>query len=315
MKTYYCRQLLCFAASSLMLCVICSISYAANVTRAELSKYGTYPVSSRGLDRNEENIFGLVRTVELSHTDNGSVILLRKNTYDVPGNQIEHISYNKKGEISWIGRITHDSRGNHLEDETYDRKGFLTGKTSSRYNKHGNKLDETWNDNYNNKQTSSVHTYIYDTDGSLKMVKCGISLEKKLFYNTVKRTIKELLFYSDKPGKVSGTNLVTFDLSGRPVKNESYAADGSLEDTWTYAYDANGKAVSLTMSSPGWIDKTNYDSDGNVSTEIYSIEGPKDLHSDNYEYVYDTHNNWVKKTRVHDGVPTGIEYRRFTYYD
>ncbi len=91
-----------------------------------------------------------------------------------------------------------------------------------------------------------------------------------------------------------GTTKEIFDYDSKrlPIKKSEYNTMGQLFSVIVYQYNEHDDKISLKK----------YDSDNNL-----------DYYED-YEYSYDTHNNWTERISFEKGIKTSIEKREIKYY-
>lgn len=111
------------------------------------------------------------------------------------------------------------------------------------------------------------------------------------------------------------------DTRGNPLPKEALEAfaaafpHGSEFSRTTYRYDEKGRLAEKTMSMAMGPESHNlyaYDAHGNEIEVTSTEDGRTTKHR--FEYVYDDHGNWTRKTGIHASGPSTTTIRTITYY-
>ena len=233
-------------------------------------------------------------SVETFTIDDSLKVLSRK--YNVK------YTFNKRGDIYSIENFGTDT--NRDSKETYEYKSKRVSKIML-FNTFGKKSKTSvfyYNDKGNvvSKKRYNSNKKMLDETSYLHNLKGQLTLQLKLI-PSINYTMKESYIYDAKGDlterhKTSpiGTTkeIFDYDSKGLPIKKSEYNTMGQLFSVIVYQYNEHDDKISLKK----------YDSDNNL-----------DYYED-YEYSYDTHNNWTERISFEKGIKTSIEKREIKYY-
>lgn len=162
-----------------------------------------------------------------------------------------------------------------------------------------NKVEECWKKEKINNRTLEVHEF-YEEDS--KNIYCKEfyyqgNLIKEINYDSyvLKNEYKNGEIVTTKKERDSGVTIVITKSAEREVREE-YDKNGKLVDRSIWKFNSNGDVIQRTFS---------------FMDEIIIVE---------YEYIYDSKNNWVVKLEIMEGANSDREihdiyFRRIEYYD
>lgn len=186
--------------------------------------------------------------------------------------------------------------GEYVEDERLERAEYS-------FNSHGDLVEYSYKD-YEDRDDSYRETYQYDSNRNML---------KYRRYDSDANIVEILDCSYDKSGNLieesgyGGKTCYQYK-NGRLVRKVSYD-DGKEERYETFDYDSNGRQIEsyeFDYSSSIGAEKTlkEYDSDGNLVTEVYYIGGEMQYA---HVYVYDSASNCIQK-QCFDGLGKLEEY-------
>lgn len=262
-------------------------------------------------------IYGDVGRVVEKRTFNqdGSADGVTKYFYDAEGNRTEEIYTSSQGYGSH--RMVYDSRGNVIESSWYEVDGSLRRKEvwNYTYKEEGNKLEEhyyieeevpvsspeeaaTWTAyapfGFHGGETSSTDSTFQRKTPTHKRV---------ITYDDVGRKVEVAQYFYDRLEIRE-----RYDAGGRIIeKSGHFDEQGVPHDRSIHTYDEDGKLTSIHQVmdvdglNPEPINRKYffaYDQWGNI-TEFAGYDEDGSLYSrESYEYEYDLHGNWTKRTKT-----------------
>jgi len=239
-------------------------------------------------DRDKANLRGSVRSVEsiiiktfdANEEESGITKSLDTVVYDLDGNEIERTIYDDFGFL--VGREARSYAAGKLSDSVLkDPKGHLIEKRTYQHN--GNRL---------------IKILTYGKSGALELIQSNsYDAEDRLLNETYaagKRVFGQTVFKYNDRGRISevgffGANgakavapigpclsahrmIYTYDAQNHPITIVSYEPSGELKKRWKYTYDSEGEKKE------------------DVQESFWSLT--KFV----FEYEYDSHGNWIKRT-------------------
>lgn len=228
------------------------------------------------------------------YTFNACADFTRNQTFDRTGKLLQNTEdylYNEKGLLAELFKETFTTPRYKSGAFGYDAKGF---------------------------QTSSL---IYNPDGAISLKYAYQFDDKGNLIETVVEASNNL--FIEKGLKI----LNTFDANGNLTESLTQNANGVMQAKTVSTYDAGGHPISgKTYDANGnlTLEKTNtYDTKGNVIEETSNmyVQGSITVIKRSYTYVYDSKDNWTKRTSFEYAAPDyttkkafKVEKREFAYY-
>lgn len=161
------------------------------------------------------------------------------------------------------------------------------------------------------KDTISVSNFKYDgennypTEIKTSLKDINYHIIRKLREATVSTKTLELhydhLTYDN--GKESEMSSITTYNNGKITSYKSYDKNGEIENT---IYNENGMPLKIVTTE--YVTTLKYSKDGNL------VEIANDSEKYRFEYKYDSHGNWTKRTTYKNDRATNIEEREIEYY-
>ena len=160
------RRILFTALMSLLLITSCNVKKTHDTT-PKRQGYEEWELGS--------NLCGDVDSVTITNyklTDKfGELVkdrIINKNVYkfNLRGDVVERVDYNRDGSLNWKELIKYDSQGNKIEWISYKDDGSLNYKYLYKYDSQGNKIEEA---SYNDDGSLSSKYLInkYDSQGNM----------------------------------------------------------------------------------------------------------------------------------------------------
>jgi len=142
--------------------------------------------------------------------------LLERHVYrhDSRGRQTESVSYDSDGKLTTRGEYRHDEKENVIECVFRDDKGFQKNRRLDVQDAKGRRIRTEW----------------YDADNTLKW-------RTLVAYGSDDTRIEETSCDYNPDGSLDRKTVSTYDARRRILSEATYAADGSLQETFEYAYE------------------------------------------------------------------------------
>ena len=250
-------------------------------------------------------------------------------TYDVRGNRVKRIDFNRDGSVAQTLIYTYDAEGRCTGYEDYT-PGLNTPR------KHVYSLDPLGNRTEykivqpNGSAADEKYLYKYDTNGNRVAEelyhKTSLISRNENAYDDQRRLITQVIYNPD--GTVSSRISNSFASDGKPLERVRHDGD-LLTYRVRYTYDSKGRLTELeTVGSYVEIDSN---SEGYVTGKVVYVYKGKDYPKEALTYnqdgslrdkvvlEYDSTGNWIKRTRLvraattRKEVPVHVEYRTITY--
>lgn len=112
-----------------------------------------------------------IKTITSTEITGKTTIKDNKSTYDINGQQVEEVKYDKEGKFKSLTKFKYNRDGDVTEEIEYNEAGRLTEKRTMKYDALGEKTEELVLDK-DGKQIKKI-TYSYNSK--------GLRTEKKTF--------------------------------------------------------------------------------------------------------------------------------------
>jgi hypothetical protein len=271
----------------------------------------------RQTDREEDGLFGPVESVtseeaKLSQSFGAWVEDHRhrteSKTYSAEGNLLVWIEYGDDGQQSARRVSTHDTAGRWIETRIYNALNQLKSRTVNEYVAGAN-LRSSCTVYFATGALDKKAVFLYDASGNL------------IRWDSY-----------DADGTLNMMVQTTYDGMGNAVEECNYNGDGTLFSRRMTLYSSTGRVVHSTFhtyNKAGTIDSTllrDYDERGNEVLLSATWAHPFSLlipdSKTAYEYLFDSHGNWIKQTGSEWVTKFGTSYweprtvihRTITYY-
>ena len=207
-------------------------------------------------------------------------------TFNIEGFFIENVKYDKDEDIIQRILFTYNDKGKKTEQNIYDIVNKLDYKKVFKYNDKGYLIDRSI---YNKTgKLNSKFVFKHDLEYNMITVKYYYPSDElgniyRYIYNDFGNLIES---HNNSYGKHS-TRIISYfryDFQGNLIEeNSTHTIEaGSVDIDTSYEYNDKGDVVSKDLTT--------------------------------YEYVYDTHNNWIKRIEYTYGFPEFILEREIKYY-
>jgi hypothetical protein len=258
----------------------------------------------------------------------GKDLLLKKTQYTagkptiITENQWDAAKENLLGTLrktpdgKQIDRTMFVMENGKLKDEIlYDNQDNIIQKISYGYDKEGNKKTEMA---YLDGRTLSFKV-LYEYDGNNnKISEARYNAEKELYKTTYtyngKNVIKKQTIGST--GKPDYTESMQYNDKNKVTLHTTIEHGTGIETTETSEYNNNNKIVNWTTKEndqPQINIKNVFDANDNLISTT-TMQTGNVLSERTYEYKYDSHKNWIKKTITINGVKSYEINREISYY-
>lgn len=207
---------------------------------------------------------------------------------------LEESSANKKSRKTY----EYDANGNNTNITEY-LEGNIQSMTKTNYNNDGEVLEEVKIDSLNN--IISKTEYIYNLSGNIKKAIMYFNHENKeetsIFeyeYSSNSKTT-----YSKHNGKLTGKTIQKVDSLGRIYETIVYKPNDSLWMTTNYKFDDNDNPlykIVLNHKKGTKVEVFKKYNKHNQKIEEKRVKDGVIKEHRKIEYLYDKHNNWIKKT-------------------
>ena len=231
-------------------------------------------------------------TEEQKQDGNGHIKYTLTYTYDQAGQKTER-KLMEDGKLSSQHFYQYDDAGNlerdsSIEGETktcdyfrYDAKGRIVEHVSNYYTK--NSFSSVKEASMRDAKGNEIEMLYTDTDTSRNYKRVTI------YQDTLPVEIREY-----KSAGLSSFRTFAYDKKGRVIETtyHSYLDSQPVSEKNTYKWNEHGDQT----------EEAGYKPDGNLSYQL------------NYEYIYDTMGNMIRKSRIKDAVRTVLTRRSIEYY-
>lgn len=211
-----------------------------------------------------------------------------------------------KGNPYWAGTFIFSKSGYLESAATYDEEGEQTGKMTSVFEK-GYPVRKTWK---GDEAFTRKCNYVYDKDHHITNYKLtdadGNTYEEDLTWED-DELVKGKTTYTYGDDEIKNTINCTYNDDGS-YRLESYSDDADMPEV-SVEFNADHR-MTLKKSEGSKTCKVKYNEKGLVErcengwSNLDCIEGFTIANFDDinktYEYEYDDHNNWVKRTTFND---------------
>lgn len=185
-----------------------------------------------------------------------------------------------------------------MQSSNYNEDGSLHIRYNMKFDKQGNKIRENKFEPGNPADTRHTHTkwdYEYNKEGQIiaeHIKRSNGNQTRGVFtYDESGNRIRQQWY--DEKDKPASLGEFHYDAKGRVVEKIFTSPTGSFDSRTTYRYDSVGNK----------LEETAYNRDGNIYRKY------------RYQYVYDTHTNWIQMIRYDKNEkPEVIVERKITYY-
>ena len=225
----------------------------------------------------------------------------KKNQYDSYGND-KKVVYEKQGVLTTEEFYTYDNFDNKIKDSIVSperpESSLSIDITTYKYNNSNDIIEVICFEDPNATTilSSEYYDYKYDNKGNLSQI------QKKHIPRVNSTFWMDLAIVKEYPkGYISSVS--DFDINGNKIMLKMHTAAVSVEDGL-----GNEEAI-VVMQSSKFIMK--YDNFNNITEEIIDSQNSRVL---NYEYKFDSHNNWIEKIVFVDNVPERIIEREISYF-
>lgn len=217
-------------------------------------------------------------------------------SYDVRGNVIEEISYDRFGNVDVKTKYKYDSQNHQVEIATYNSADILQSKVVANYNSDTLKGMKYYDGN-NNLTGTGYADVLYDTtdDGYRR---------------------KTTTVYFGKDSTIAGAISITYDKQGRTTDSANYKGL-YLDNYCLFEYDSKNEITKQTFyNNAGNVtygQAFKYDANGNM-TEMQTL-GDGWLIEMRFVYKFDTHGNFTEATKYdRQGKPVELYKYGYAYY-
>ena len=213
----------------------------------------------------------------------GSIAIRFTYEYDAKGNKTASSTYFHTGAFGGKTTFTFDDKGNQIGEAYSDARGSDKWKSISKFDEKGRQTERL---NYENEKLRYKFVSTYDGRGR-------ILINDTFEFNAVTDPNVLPASHAPRPGKV--VYIYKDDIKSKEVT--TYLPDGSLSDRVVYKYDSKGSEIEVArFKSDGSPEDTSigfYDNESDVRRSQFrgTLQG-KSV----FEFEYDSHGNWTKKT-------------------
>lgn len=188
-----------------------------------------------------------------------------------------------------------DDNGKLTELLSYDENGNLNHTGIYINDERGNRIEHFLK--RADGEISFRQFFKYDSRNNLIEYETKYKNEEsniKHIYSYDENNLKtEYSIYNGK-GNKTGSHTIKYNEKGHNIEEKVFLSDGRLVNTFITDYE--------------------YDAEGNVIHQLRTVP-PGGFHPfHTYEYEYDHHNNWIKKTIFYNKKPTEIGIREINYF-
>lgn len=224
------------------------------------------------------------------------------NKYNTDGKRVEWCAYNDKDTLLVQHIYKYNSKGDIIEHAVYKPKGRLNLKYKFEYDSKRNIVNSY---TYNSYETITNHyTFDYDKNGNM--------VESNGYYDAESRS-STLIYKYDEKGNI--VEQIFFN---------SIVHEEATQTRWKNIYDEKGNLTEAYLLSPMDSFEKKYlykhNAKGDI-TEEYVADYVNDTEvTQQYEYKYDKHGNWIQIVTATSSKETSIPYieikeRVIEYYE
>jgi hypothetical protein len=238
---------------------------------------------------------------------NDSVKSIRKTSYQAIEVSGQVQKGNKKSEsFDFDNYILFDTKGNKKEESNYNSEGGLIEKNTYKYDNSGRlieklnfyasgKLDNKYVYKYDDQNNQNEYTR-FSSDGS-EQETCIDKLDEK--GNKIESSVTNF-------GPFNKKWVYKYDDTGKVIEETVYSKTETPDKVTRFKYDSNGNQIEKNSSSWNIFNQKKitckYDDNGNIIEELtYDSNGNLTVKYI-YIYVYDSHKNWTKQSKLKYGI-------------
>ncbi|MBA2525511.1 MAG: hypothetical protein H0V18_06960 [Pyrinomonadaceae bacterium] len=265
------------------------------------------PGLSRKSDKENEHLFGPVKSVTHEEFDNSKILglftrkqsrLISSISFNVEGNKTEETYYNSGGASVHRTSYSYDSKGRKTAQLM--RQGTIYGETIYSYDQQGREIEAL---EQIGEKTLVTRRYTASYDAQGRQIEAG--------YSEGGRELKAYYRYSYTAGRLSELSTLnaegilfhrvvySYDESGRLIGESAYRPDGKLYKKSLFSYeDGRKKEEMITFNEDGSLNLglvQIYDGRDNVVEAGALDQGNKCCKTVRI-YEYDQVGNWIKQT-------------------
>jgi RHS repeat-associated protein len=243
--------------------------------------------------------FGLIQTTDRSNRANTAIYnsnyQLTQQTY-ADGSAINYTYDPTTGQLT---AITDNTGSTTIDYDLLNRHysiAYANGRSVEyTYNNAGNITQLT--------QNGTTANYLYDANGRLdKLTDSSGNLIIDYTYDNIDRLVRE--------DRGNGTyTTYTYDFAGQVLSLVNHAANGTLNSSFTYTYNAVGQRTTMTTLDGSW--SYSYDGIGQLTNAVFASTNAN-IASQDLTYVYDAAGNRVKT--IENGLVSNYQTNNLNEY-
>ena len=237
--------------------------------------------------------------------------------YDMDGNLIVHISFDKNGNQGDTRKYLFES-GNCTQYDFYSKQNDHTTTSVYRHDDNGNMIEQF--DYSGDRAIIHRPVYSYDTNNNF-IEKNGFDREEKLSNKTIYKYENEGILSEDEyinydeVGDIMYKTIIKYNKDEKVIKISEYDSEENLESSNVFSYDEKGQKIKVVKLSGDGKENSSitykYDENGNPIEKIFDYH--YSLQKITFTYELDNHKNWTKQNEFKDGKIEYIRERKIEY--
>jgi len=275
--------------------------------------------------KSEYNTSGML-TLNVNYDKYNNITKEQTNEYDEFGNWLRESIHEKEDSTSWAPKperqalyvMKYDNNRDRVEWVEYDEDDRLKLKRTYKYDSRSNIIEQ--NEYFNDGALSSKSIYEYTDGYNLKIIN----------YNSKGQITKEITNEFDNNGNKIEilTNYAWLDFESRLTYKYDHQGNeiesveferGNLRNKMQSTYDLKGRIIYTIETFPQDqnINYTRYKYDriGSLIEWKTTYEDKRKIpESHTFSFIYDEHQNWIKKISYRNFIPEKITERKITYH-